>query len=165
MTAANRMQRPGTTDVRSAGQAGFTLPEVLIAITLLTVAVIGVGAAMTVQSGGIASGAATGLAAVTRANQVATATMLAQEQIERMKARPYSETGPVDQLVAANFPAEGYGTLAGYPNFRRLSAIQADTPRVGAKTVAVQVFFRPPTESGLAGEESVEIRTIIARRP
>ncbi len=146
-------------------ESGFSLPEVLVAMALLTVGIVGVGAALTVQSGGIASGAATGLAAVTRANYLATAALLAQERIEQMKAAPYSFTGPVDQLLPANFPDEAYGAIPDNPGFRRSVTIEDNTPRADAKTVTVRVFFRPPLESGLAGEESVLVATIIARRP
>lgn len=146
-------------------ESGFSLPEVLVAMALLTVGIVGVGAALTVQTSGISSGATTGLAAVTRANSVAVAAMLAQERIEQMKAVPYSFTGPADQLVPANFPDEPYGAIPDNPGFRRSVTIQDNTPRPDAKTVTVRVFFRPPLETGLASEESVQIATIIARRP
>lgn len=149
----------------STTDRGFTLTEVLVALALLTVGIIGVGAALTAQTSGLSSGAAVGLAAVSRANYSSTATMLAQERIEQMKVSTYSATGPVDQITAANFPDEAYGGIGGYPNFRRTVTIQNATPAANMKTVTVNVFYRPPTDLGTLTEESVQLMTIIAQRP
>lgn len=149
---------------RGADERGFTLAESLVAIALLTIAVVGVGGALAVQSGGLARGTAVGLAAVSRANYVGTATLLAQERLEQVKNAQYTATPNIDQITAANFPNEAYGAIAGYTNFRRSVTIQTGVPAAATKTVTVQVFYRPPVESGLAQEESVQLTTIVARR-
>lgn len=148
----------------SATDRGFTLPEVLVALALLTVGVIGVGTALTAQTSGLSSGAAVGLAAISRANYSSTATMLAQERMEQAKTVTYSATLG-DQLTAAGFPDEAYGTIQNYSSFRRTVTIQGGVPAAGMKTVTVNVFYRPPTNLGTPTEESVQLMTIIAQRP
>lgn len=143
-------------------EEGFTLIEALIAIALLTIGIVGVGAALTIQ-GGLSSGASFGLAAVTRANYISTALMLAQARVEEIKNAQYTATGTVDQITAANFPNEA--TIAGYPNFRRTVVIQNGAPAAAMKTITVQVFYKPPRETGIGQEESVQLVTIIAQRP
>lgn len=144
-------------------EAGFTLPEVLLAIAILTVAVLGVGGALALQAGGLSFGSSFGLAAITRGNYQSTATMLAQAKLEEIKNAQYTAT--VDEITAANFPDEAYGTIAGYPSLRRTITIQNGVPVAGMKTTTVRVFFRPPRESGLGQEEGVQLVTIVAQRP
>lgn len=153
--------------VRSAlfREGGFTLVEALIAIALLTIGIVGVGAALTLQAGGVSSSSSVGLAAINRANYISTGTMLAQARLEEIKNAQYTATGPVDQITAANFPNEGYGAIANFTNFRRTVTIQNGVPVAATKTITVQVFFRPPVESGLGQEQSVQLVTIIAQRP
>lgn len=144
-------------------EAGFTLAELLIAIALLTIGILGVGAALTMQAGGVSGGAGVGLAAVTRANYVSTATLLAQARIEQLKNTAYAG-------IASLTEDYGAATLAGYPNYKRVTTVTTDSFTVGAtpytvKRVAVQVFFRPPTESGLAPEAGVKLVTFISQHP
>lgn len=144
-------------------EAGFTLPEVLLAIAILAVAVLGVGGALALQAGGLSFGSSFGLAAITRGNYQSTATMLAQAKLEEIKNAQY--TAAVDEITMANFPDEGYGTIAGYPSLRRTITIQNGVPVAGMKTTTVRVFFQPPRESGLGQEEGVQLVTIVAQRP
>lgn len=146
------------------GERGFTLAEVLIAIALLTIGIVGVGAALTFQTNALSGGSTVGLAAIARANYVSTATMLAQERIEQIKNARYTSNGNVDEITAANFPNEAYGDITNYPNFKRTVTIQNTTPGAAMKTITVQVSFRPIAESGLGQEESVQLVTIIAQR-
>lgn len=145
-----------------SSERGFTLIEVLVAIALLTIGIVGAGAALALQSG-VSSGAAYGLAAVSRGDYFSTATMLAQAKLEEVKNAQY--TAAVDQITAANFPDEAYGAIANYANFRRTVTIQNGVPVAATKTITAQVFFRPPRESGLGQEEGVRLVTIIAQRP
>ncbi len=144
------------------GQRGFTLVETLMALALLTIGIMGIGAALSVQAGGASRGATIGLATVGRANYISTATMLANERIEQMRNATYTAT--TDLLTTTSFPTEAYGAISNYTNYRRTVTIQDSTPAANMKTVTVQVFFRPPTETGLITEESVQVVTIIAKR-
>lgn len=152
---------------RRALQAGFTLLETIMALALLTIGIVGVGAALSLQAGGVARGVNVGLSAVSRGNYITTATMLAQERIEQMRNATYSISAAgvvVDQLTTGSFPTEAYGGITSYTNYRRTVTIQNSTPAANMKTVTVQVFFRPPVETGLVTEESVQMVTIIAAR-
>lgn len=146
---------------------GFTLVEVLVAIGLLSIGILGIGLALS-ASGGIASDDNIGLAAVSRANSYSTATELAQARLEEIKNATY--TSVTDQITTANFPDEAYGAIAGYSGFRRTATIQNATPPATPpdgvmKTITVQVFFRPQYGTRIGQEESVQVVTIIARRP
>ena len=143
-------------------EGGFTLLEVLIALALLTIAIFGVGLALS-GSGGVSSGADFGLAAISRANSYSTATELGQARIEDIKNATY-KTG-TDQITTANFPPEAYGAIAGFPGFRRSVTINPGTPATGMKTITVQVFFRPEYQTRMGQEESIQLSTIIAQRP
>jgi len=144
-------------------QEGFTLIELLVSMGLLTIGLVGVGAALLAQSGGVSAGSSYGLAAVTRANYISTATMLAQERIEQIKNTTY--TTAVDNITATNFPDEKYGTISNLPSFKRTVTIQNNSPGTGMKTITVNVSFLPPTQAGQAQEEVVQLVTIIAQRP
>lgn len=158
MTGGKTTRLPHRRPFAYAGQSGFTLVEILIAIALLTIGVLGVGVVLVAQSG-ISGGADFGTVVIVRGNYYSTATMLAQSRIEDMKAAGYA------QVTAGNFGNEAYGAIAGYPAFRRAVAIQADVPDAGTKTVTVDVFFRPQTVSGLGPEESVRLATVLGQHP
>jgi prepilin-type N-terminal cleavage/methylation domain-containing protein len=145
-------------------EAGFTLVEVLVAVGLLTIGILGVGLALS-ASGGIASGGSVGLAAVSRSNSYSTATQLAQARLEEIKNAIYSKTGPTDEITTANFPDDAYGAIAGYSGFRRTVSIQDATPAAAMKTITVQVFFTPQYGTRIGSEENVQVATIIAQRP
>ncbi len=147
-----------------AGDGGFTLVEVLAAMAILMIGLLGVGLALS-SSSGVAGGADFGIAAVSRANSYSTATELAQARLEEVKNGQYTSTGSVDQITSANFQNEAYGAIAGYPGFRRAVTIQAATPAAGMKTISVQVFFTPQYQTRRGSEESVQVSTLIAQRP
>ncbi len=151
-------------------EEGFTFIEVLVAMVLLTIGIVGAGAALVFQTGGLSSASSIGLAAVTRANYISTATMLAQERLEQLKRLQYTVGPPaVDQFgpdpIPAGFPDEAYGNIQGFPTFRRQVRVQTGAPAAGMKTVTVQAFFVPPIEGRFAQEESVPLVTIIGQRP
>lgn len=137
-------------------EGGFTFIEVLVAISLLMIAIVGVGLALS-------GGGDFGVAAVSRANSYSTATELAQARIEEIKNATYNSG--TDQITTANFPNEAYGAIAGYSGFRRTVTIQNATPGAGMKTIAVQVFFIPQYGARMGQEENVQVVTIIAQRP
>ena len=151
---------------------GFSLAEVLVALAILTIAVLGIGAAVGVQSGGTAKGVSFGLGAVSRAGLLSTAAFLAQEQLEQIKRLTYRiGPQPTDQFgdspFPAGFPDEPLGTIAGYPNFSRQVRFWTGPPQAPAaniKLVTVTVFFNAPGDNGLH-QESVAVSTLMAARP
>lgn len=154
------------------GCHGFSLVEVLIALAILTIAVLGVGVAIGVQSGGTAQSLSFGLGAVSRAGLLSTAAFLAQERLEQVKRLRYTiGPPPTDQFGAGQFPAgfsdQGFGTIPNYPNFSRQVRFWTGPPQAPAaniKLVTVTVFFNAPGDNGLH-QESVAVSTLIAARP
>ena len=102
-------------------QRGFTLIEIMVAITLLSIGLLGM-AGLTV---GIMRGNSL-------SSQVTTATALAQAKMEDIKRIGYSGTSA---------SAEGYNAISGYPLYRRDTVVDVDTPNVGMKTVTITVFW------------------------
>lgn len=145
---------------------GFTVIEVLVALTLLTIAVLGAGAAIGVQSGGTAKGVSFGLGAVSRAGFLSTAAFLAEERLEQVKRLKY--TLATDQFGAGSYPAgfpdEGFGAIAGYPNFSRQVTVSPNVPAANMKLITVTVLFNAPGDNGLH-PESVAVNTLVAARP
>jgi prepilin-type N-terminal cleavage/methylation domain-containing protein len=155
---------------------GFTLIEVMIAMAILTIALLGVGATTALQSGGIAGSTSFGQAAVTRGYYLSTATMLAQDRLEQVRRLKYSIGPPaVDEIgggpapsgaapLPLQFQDEDFGDIAGYPNFRRQVRVQTATPAANMKTVTVTIAFNLPTDTGM-NQEAGAVTTLIAARP
>ncbi|MCZ7627479.1 MAG: hypothetical protein C3F12_13980 [Candidatus Methylomirabilota bacterium] len=146
-------------------QRGFTLVEVLIALAILTVAVLGVAATTALQSGGGSAGAVSfGQAAVTRGYYLSTATMLAQDRLEQVKRVQY-RVGAADPFASGNpppnFPDET--SVTGFPNFNRQVRVVTG-PAANTKQVTVTVAFTLPTSQG-ANQESINLTTLVAARP
>ena len=98
-----------------ANSSGFTLIEVMIAIFILTVALLGVaGMAATVINGNAFS------------KEITTATTLAQDKMEELKNTDYGS------IVSGNDADSIY---------TRTWTIAADTPAAGMKTIEVKVEF------------------------
>jgi prepilin-type N-terminal cleavage/methylation domain-containing protein len=151
---------------------GFTLVEVLVAIMILTVALLGIGGVIAVQNNsGIAASLSFGQAAVSRGYYISTATMLAQDRMEQVKRVPYN-VGSADPFGAdPNAAPPGLGDenpVNGYPNYIRqvrITPAAAGAVAAGAtKTVTVTITFTLPKETGTA-QESIALNTIIAARP
>jgi prepilin-type N-terminal cleavage/methylation domain-containing protein len=115
--------------------AGFSLIELMVALLLLAVALMGLAAAFAPSRMAIQAG-----------DQATTATFLARRVLEEMRNRAYDLDS--DELVnGLTFPATTpYGgiTLDGipYPRYRRTITIVNNAPEVGTKTVTVSVFYR-----------------------
>jgi prepilin-type N-terminal cleavage/methylation domain-containing protein len=139
-----------------SNERGMTLVEVLVAITVLTVGLTA-----------IATGMQLGTSGISQAQQETTATFLAEQRLEDVKAFALStDTSPPQgyaNVTAANFPAEGYGTIpGGYAGYRRTTTI-AD-PSATMKVVTVRVFYRPVSQSAGANEREVAIVTTLRQR-
>ena len=99
------------------GQKGFTLVEILIAIFILAVGILGViGVTTTVINGNSFS------------KRVTTATILAQEKMEELKGEDY-----------ASIASDGPDTVQSI--YTRTCTVVTDTPAVGTKTIEVTVQF------------------------
>jgi prepilin-type N-terminal cleavage/methylation domain-containing protein len=129
-------------------QAGVSLVELMVALLLLGVALMGLAAAF-----------APGRMAIQSGDQATTATFLARQVLEDMRNRAYDLDG--DELVnGTTFPATtGYGSISGYPAFRRTITFTNDSPEVNTKTVSVAVIYR--NSSGV--EQAVTLTMIFTR--
>jgi prepilin-type N-terminal cleavage/methylation domain-containing protein len=129
-------------------QSGVSLVELMVALLLLGVALMGMAAAF-----------APGRMAIQGGDQATTATFLARRVLEDMRNRAYDLD--TDELVnGATFPATtGYGGISGYPAFRRTITIVNDSPEVDTKTVTVAVFYK--NSSGT--EQPVTLTMIFTR--
>jgi prepilin-type N-terminal cleavage/methylation domain-containing protein len=149
------------------GQRGFTFVELIVAMAILLVGLLGVTGTLALQSGGIGASLAVGQAAVTRGYYVSTATLLAQERLEQMKRLEYRlGPPPVDEFgadpVPAPFPDEN--PVQGFPNFSRRVRVQSGVPASNMKTITVTVGFTLPTATGMT-QESLALTTLLAARP
>jgi prepilin-type N-terminal cleavage/methylation domain-containing protein len=138
-----------------AGQAGFTLAEILVACAIIAVGLVAV-----------ATGFGFGVDGVEAGRQQSTAVFLAEQRIEQAKALAMRQTGLV-QLTVANLPAtEAYGTIAGAPpHYRRTTTITANPGGLNGARVDVTVFYRPVTGRGvLSTERSVSLSIFLANR-
>ena len=136
-------------------QQGVTLAEVLVATALLAIGMVAVLSAMSIGLGGVES-----------SRRVSTALFLAEQRLEQVRAFAVSTSAGqgFTNLSSANFPAEGYNTIAGYTGFRRVVTF---TPNAGGNPnltiVTVQVFYRAPTAAG-TGETGTAVQTVVALR-
>ncbi len=98
---------------------GFTLLEILVALTLLTVGLLGVaGLTVGVMRGNRYS------------NIVTTATTLAQDRMEKIRNRGY---------IGADSLAGTENSVTGFPFYKRVTVISP--PSGGMKTVTITVFW------------------------
>jgi type IV pilus assembly protein PilV len=123
---------------RTRPEGGFTILEVLIALLLVAVGILGVGGlAVTNVRGNDAAG------------KLTEATILAQDRIEAVREAGYDGA---DALAGT----EAYGAIAGHPAYRRVVAVADATPGTWMKTVTVTVQWE-------AGAHTVTLASIIAR--
>ena len=127
-------------------ESGIGLIEVMVAMLLLSVALLGLAAAFAPSRVAIEGG-----------NQVTAAVYLARQTLEAMRNRPYDSDQ--DEITTAQFPPEGYGTIPGLASFQRSVQIEDDTPVTNTKRVTVSVTYRDNTGQ----EQTVQLSTIFAR--
>ncbi len=131
----------GDFTVRSLGtQKGFTLLEILVALTVLSIGLLGMaGLTTTIIHGNSLS------------NNVTTATTLGQDRMEHFRRLGYSTTPVTDTTTT-----EDYNSIANYPSYKRVSFIDVNSPSAGMKTITVTVYWN--SDAG-----SVALKTILAQ--
>ena len=141
---------------RATGRAGFTLMEVLITIAFVSVGIVAVLSSVSV-----------GVSAIDRGRRSTTALFLAEQRMEQIKGFALSKN-PLQgwaNVGAGSFPAEAYGTIAGYPDFRRtVTVTNSPGGAVNAKQVEVWVFYRLATPSASGAENAVTAATLLVSR-
>jgi prepilin-type N-terminal cleavage/methylation domain-containing protein len=139
------------------GQTGFTLIEVLITIVFVSVGIVAVLSSLSI-----------GVSGVDRGRRSTTALFLSEQRMEEIKAYALSKN-PLQgwvNVVPATFPAEAYGTIAGYPEYRRTVTITTNPGGAAplTKQVEVWVFYRPISPAVNGGENSVHTATLVVAR-
>jgi len=142
-----------------ANQGGFTLAELLAAIVIIGVGLVAVGAGFDTAIQGIETG-----------RQQTTATFLAEQRMEQIKAAALGNSLTAcmgfSNITGVCFPAQAYASIANAPGFR--STVTVTDYVVGGavtrKRVDVEVFYRPVVAWGVlnTAERSVRISTLIS---
>ncbi|MBW2558493.1 MAG: prepilin-type N-terminal cleavage/methylation domain-containing protein [Deltaproteobacteria bacterium] len=108
-----------------ANSSGFTLIEIMIAMFVLAVGLLGAaGVATTVINGNAFS------------NKITTATTLAQDKMEEISNLGYSGTPSSDTTTT-----EDYNSITSYPTYKRVTGVVVNSPAAGMKTIEVVVAF------------------------
>jgi prepilin-type N-terminal cleavage/methylation domain-containing protein len=130
------MLRAGPAALTKRDQRGVTMVELMVAMILMAVALLGLAASVPYALYGVvASGFQT------------TATLLAQEAIERAKAADYgsipalSFDGSSGALPADCDSTGNFHNVSGFAGFTRCVAVQAATPTSTTTTITVVVDF------------------------
>ncbi len=124
--------------IRLGNNKGFTLLEILIAITVFSVGLLGM---------------ATLTAVIIRGNlaseKLTTATTLAQDQVEKIIGVGYSGTPTSDTTTT-----EDYNSITNYSSYKRVTFTQVDNPAEGMKKITISVYWD-------SDAHSVVLRTIL----
>ena len=120
---------------------GFTILEVVVAATVLSIGLLGVGRLM------IGS-----MNANKTSHDMSIATTLAQEKIENLKQMAYLGIG-----MAGDTLTEPYGTILNHPSFERVVEISSVSGTSGVKSVTVRVSWKH------LHHHSVELKTLMPR--
>jgi prepilin-type N-terminal cleavage/methylation domain-containing protein len=140
-----------------ANVRGMTLTEVLIAVFIITVGLTAVAAGMQLATVSINIG-----------QQETTATFLAEEKLEDIKAFALSilPAQGFSNVTSANFSAEAYGTITingtSYNRYRRTTTIT--NPSASRKVVVVNVFYMPAGVAATNAERQVALSTVLTQR-
>ena len=120
---------------------GFTLIEVLVAMVILSVGLLGTAALIT----GIINGNKV-------SNRVSTATTCAQDKMENIKGLGYSGMPASDTTTT-----EPYNSITNYSLYKRVTFTDVDNPpATNMKTVTVTVSWD-------SDNSSIELKTILAQ--
>jgi len=110
---------------------GFTLLEILVATTLMAVALLGMaGLTAALMQGNNFS------------NKLTVASTLAQDRMEDLTKLGYGNTAVADTTVT-----EGYNSIPNFPFFKRVTTTDVDNPAAGMKTLTVTVFWAADAHS------------------
>lgn len=141
---------------RAWGETGVTLIEIIVAVAVIAVGLIGVVAGFLHAVGGLETG-----------RQQTTAVFLAEQRMEQLKAGALTD---FRHITAARYASEGYGGIVSegqvMPGYRRTVTV-IDTPGglADTKLVDVDVFYRPVVGFGvLASERSVRLSALVTAR-
>ena len=105
-------------------QHGFSLPELLIALVVLSIALLGM------------SRATVSMITVHTANErLARASALLQDRMETLKHSGYKGAATVSST-------EAYGTISQYSPYKRVTTVAVDTPAANMKTVTVTIYWQ-----------------------
>jgi prepilin-type N-terminal cleavage/methylation domain-containing protein len=120
-------------------QRGLTLVELLIVVMLLATALVAAAASAPLL-----------MQAVTVGGLRTTATLLAQQCLERARTMPYERVLPDLEAICPADPP-------GYPGFRRTVAVTAGSPTAATTTVVVRVDVRT-----MRGAIPTTVATVVA---
>ena len=129
----------------------FTLIELLIAISILAVAIVGVLAMFPTAS------------RVAKSSQmISIANYLGQEKMEEESSRPYGE-------ISVGIATESYEEISDFKAYKRITEINYYDPLnstttdkdLGIKKIEITVFWKSPL--GI-GEKSINIKNLITKR-
>lgn len=142
----------------SGGQAGFTVAELLAAVFVISLGLVAVGA-----------GFATAIQGVETSRQQTTATFLAEQRMEQVRAASLGNSlvacmGFLN-ITTGCFPAQAYASITSAPGYRSTVTITdyIVNGNVARKRVDVEVFYQPIQAWGvLSTERSVRLSTLIA---
>ncbi|MDY6836475.1 MAG: prepilin-type N-terminal cleavage/methylation domain-containing protein [Thermodesulfobacteriota bacterium] len=112
---------------------GFTLLEILVALMVLSIGLLGVAGLTTgIMRGNLLS------------SRMTTATTLAQQKMETIRLQGHSGTPMTD-----NTSTEDYNSIANHPSYKRVTSIEVAKPAPGMKTVTVTVLWDGDAHSTL----------------
>jgi type IV pilus assembly protein PilV len=117
---------------------GFTLIEVLVAMVILSVGLLGTAALIT----GIINGNKV-------SNRISTATTCAQDKMEKIRRVGYDD-------AENESGTEDYGNISTYLLYKRITGVVAGNPAAGMKKITVTVYWD-------SDNSQVELQTILAK--
>jgi len=145
----------------SWSQDGFTVAELLAAVFIISVGLVAVGA-----------GFSSAIQGVETSRQQTTATFLAEQRMEQVRAASLGNSLVAcmgfANITAGCFAAQAYGAITSAPGYRSTVTITdyVVNGSITRKRIDVQVFYRPVVAWGVlatAGtERSVTLSTLIS---
>jgi type IV pilus assembly protein PilV len=120
--------------------SGFTLIEVLVAMVILSVGLLGTAALITgiINSNKLS-------------NKIGTATVLAQDKMEDIRRLEYSGMPTSDTTTT-----EPYHSITNYSLYKRVTFTDVANPAAGMKTITVTVYWD-------SDAHSIELKTILVK--